>query len=365
MEAKYAIWLSERIKPATKTMDTLLKFFGSCQAVYNASKSDLISAGVTGEKALKALLDKSLDSVADVIADCEKLGVGIIPYGSQEYPARLLNIYAPPALLYVQGESFEVDDLPLISVVGTREPTEYGRRAAYELSRKLSLSGFTIVSGLAVGVDGAALAGAVRGSGAAIGVIGCGHGINYPVENYPLRREILKRGAVISEYSPKTPVSKGNFPLRNRIMAGLALGVMVIEAPEKSGALITAKYALEYGRDVFAVPGNINSYESVGSNRLVKDGAIAVTNIGDIIDEYKNLFPSLGTPPERKADKKQEDIELSEPEKKICAVLEKEPMRIEDIMKKTGLNISQALAALTMLEVKGKCKAHPYKRFSK
>ncbi len=364
MEEKYAIWLSERIKPATKTMDTLLKSFGSCKAVYEAGKSDLIAAGITAEKALKALLDKKLDGVETVLISCDKLGVRVIPYASEEYPSRLLNIYAPPALLYAQGGPLEVDEKPLIAVVGTREPTEYGRRAAFELSRRLARSGFTVVSGLAVGVDGAALTGAVRAGGRTVGVIGCGHGVNYPVENYALRREMLKNGTVISEYAPRSKVVKGNFPLRNRIMAGLSLGVLVIEAPEKSGALITAKYALEYGRDVFAVPGNINSLESVGSNRLVKEGAIAVTNAEDIVSEYLSLFPELGVKSDAKP-KKAQDTDLNETEKKIYSALGNEPVRVEDIIEKTGLSVQQALAALTMLEIKGKCKSHPYKRFSK
>lgn len=364
MEEKYAIWLAERVAPATRTMDTLLKTFGSCDAVYEADKSDYIAAGITGEKVLKRLLDKSLDETDPILDSCDKLGVRVIPYGSEEYPLRLLNIYSPPAVLYAEGERLEVDGKPLITVVGTRYCTEYGRKAAYHIADKLARRGVTVVSGLAIGIDAYALSGAVKADGCTVGVIGCGHGKNYPAENYGLRRAMLKRGTVISEYAPRSPISKGNFPIRNRIMAGISLGVLVVEAPERSGSLITAKYSLEYGRDVFAVPGNINSYESKGSNALIKDGAVAVTDVDDIIREYLQLFPDLAKKP-RTEQKPKADLDgLSENEKKVVSVLGEEPVDFATILEKTGLNVSQVLSALTKLQVRGICKAHPMQQFS-
>ena len=184
MEAKHAVWLSERVGPATRTMDTLLKAFGTCGAVYEAGKNDFLAAGVTNEKTLKALLDKELKSADDVIARCERIGIRVIPYGSEEYPDRLANIYSPPALLYAQGEPLDADQRPLIAIVGTRDCTEYGRRAAYTLAGKLAMRGFCIVSGLAIGIDASALAGAVRAEGSTIGVLGCGLAKNYPAENF-------------------------------------------------------------------------------------------------------------------------------------------------------------------------------------
>ena len=365
MEKKLAVWLSQRVGPATRTADTLLKAFGSCGAVYEAGKSDFIAAGVTNEKALKLLLDKDLKSAEETLAACERLGVRVIPYASEEYPQRLANIYAPPVLLYAQGVPLEADKLPLISIVGTRSCTEYGRKAAYTLAGKLALRGFTVVSGLAIGIDGAALAGAVRADGKTVGVLGCGHGLNYPAENYGLRRAMLKKGTVVSEYAPMSKISKGNFPLRNRIMAGLSVGVVVIEAPEDSGALITAKYALEYGRDVFAVPGNINSYESVGSNRLIRDGAEAVTDADDVVREYIQLFPSIAAkPPKSEKPAYADDSDLNEREKRIVSLLSEEPTTLEEILGKTGLSVQEALSTLSMLEIKGRCKSLPMKKYS-
>lgn len=364
MEEKYAVWLAECVAPATRTMETLLKVFGSCDAVYEADKSDYISAGVTNEAVLKRLLDKSLDVTDPILDSCDKLGIRIIPYGSEEYPQRLQDAYAPPALLYAEGERLEVDHRPLVTVVGTRYCTEYGRKAAYYIADKLARRGVTVVSGLAIGIDSYALAGAVKADGCTVGVIGCGHGKNYPAENYGLRRAMLKRGTVISEYAPRSPISKGNFPIRNRIMAGISLGVLVVEAPERSGSLITAKYSIEYGRDVFAVPGNINSYESKGSNALIKDGAIAVTDVEDIIGEYIQLFPQLGKKQRIEQKPKVSLDGLSENEKKVVSVLGEEPVDFAAILEKTGLNVSQVLSALTKLQVKGMCKAHPMQQFS-
>ena len=365
MEAKFAVWLSERVGLATRTMDTLLKAFGSCRAVYEADKKDYVSAGVANEKILKALLDKDTKTAKETLARCERYAIRVIPYASEEYPQRLANIYAPPALLYAQGEPLEADSRPLIAVVGTRDCTEYGRKAAYTIAGKLAARGFCVVSGLAVGIDSAALAGAVRADGSAIGVLGCGLERNYPAENYGLRRAMMKRGAVISEFEPASKVSKGNFPLRNRIMAGLAVGTLVVEAPENSGALITAKYALEYGRDVFAVPGNINSYESVGSNRLIKDGAIAVTDVDDVVREYAQLFPQVAKKPEKKQNRPpRDDSDLNEREKALLAALTAEPLPLEELLAKTGLSVQEALSTLSMLEIKGRCRSLPMKKFS-
>ncbi len=365
MEAKCAVWLSERVAPATRAMDTLLKSFGGCEAVYGAGKNDYLAAGVANEKTLKALLDKELKSADDTIARCERLGIRVIPYASEEYPDRLANIYAPPALLYAQGEPLDADSRPLISIVGTRDCTEYGRKSAYVIAGKLAARGFCVVSGLAIGIDAAALAGAVRADGSTVGVLGCGLAKNYPAENFGLRRAMLKKGTVISEYAPTSRISKGNFPLRNRIMAGISVGTLIVEAPENSGALITANYALEYGRDVFAVPGNINSYESVGSNRLIKDGAVPVTDVEDIVREYVQLFPQIAHKPEKKqAPTRADDAELNEREKLLLSALTAEPAPLEELLAKTGLSVQEALAALSMLEIKGRCKSLPMKKFS-
>ncbi len=365
MEVRSAIWLSERIAPATRTMDTLLKAFGGCEAVYVAEKNDYLAAGVTNEKTLKALLDKDLKSAGDTLARCERLAIRVIPYASEEYPERLANVYAPPALLYAQGEPLDADSRPLISIVGTRDCTEYGRKAAYVMAGKLAARGFCVVSGLAVGIDAAALAGAVRADGSTVGVLGCGLAKNYPAENFGLRRAMMKRGTVISEYAPTAKICKGNFPLRNRIMAGISVGTLIVEAPENSGALITANYALEYGRDVFAVPGNINSYESVGSNRVIRDGAVAVTDVDDIVREYVRLFPQIGKKPEKKGTpQRADDAELNEREKLLLSALATEPAPLEEILAKTGLSVQEALSALSMLEIKGRCKSLPMKKFS-
>ena len=212
-----------------------------------------------------------------------------ISKNNKEYPVILKNIYNPPNELFIAGEILSSDS-NAVAIVGTRRATHYGLGNAEKLAYDLAIRGITVVSGLARGIDSAAHRGALRAGGRTIAVLGSGHNKIYPPENRKLYYEIIKKGAVISEFPPDTAPSKTSFPKRNRIISGLSKGIVVIEAPERSGALITADFALEQGREVFAMPGNIDTGRSIGTNRLIKEGAKLIENVSDILEELKEII---------------------------------------------------------------------------
>jgi len=212
--------------------------------------------------------------------------ISIIKHGDKGYPANLAQIHNPPAALYVNGELLKQDEAA-VALVGTRRATYYGMQVCQKLAYELALQGITIVSGMALGIDTAAHKGALKAGGRTIAVLGSGHANIYPRQNINLYKEIAKSGAVVSEFPNATRPDKWHFPRRNRIISGLSLGVVVVEAPKKSGALITADFALEQGREVFALPGKISSMTSEGTNHLIKEGAKLVEDVDDIIEELK------------------------------------------------------------------------------
>ncbi|MCD6574433.1 DNA-processing protein DprA [Candidatus Aerophobetes bacterium] len=286
----------------------------------------------------------------------QELNIKLITFEDSFYPPNLKTIFDPPFLIYLRGE-LKREDEKAVALVGTRRATNYGKIVAKRLARELARAGLTVVSGMARGIDTYAHEGALEEGGRTIAVLGCGVDIVYPPENRSLMEEIIKQGAVISEFSLGTRPFARNFPRRNRIISGLSMGVVVVEAPLKSGALITADFALEQGREVFAVPGAITSPYSRGNNRLIKEGAKVVEDVSDILEE---LGISLV-----KKDETLMDYQLSFEEKAVFDGLTSSPIHIDDIVEKSGFSAAKVADILTRLQLKGIVKELPGKLFFK
>ena len=371
---KYWIWLAARNGIGCGRARQLIEHFGTPEAVYRARYSDYTDVDGIRPAHIKELMLKELDIAGDILSSCSQIGCRIITLQDSEYPDRLRNIYDPPLLLYVRGTMPNIDDHPVIGVVGTRKCTPYGIKTAENVCYDLSRRGVITVTGLARGVDTAAARGALRGGSPTIGVIGSGLDVVYPPENRAVYDDVAGFGAVISEYPPGTPPVQYHFPARNRIISGLSLGVAVIEAPKKSGALITAARALEQGRDVFALPGNVDAATCVGSNALLREGAIPFTSADDIIDEYIELYPHILDVTKDADHKKSIDNSLKVDyidkvipggelpfdldgldgdEKCVAQSIAQESLHIDEIMVSTGLSAQKVLTTLTMLELGG------------
>ena len=279
--------------------------------------------------------------------------------GDAEYPVNIRDIYDPPAILYVKGEMLPQDEVA-VALVGTRRPTHYGIQACRKLAYDLAMRGITIVSGMAVGIDTEAHRGALAAGGRTIAVLGSGHNNIYPRQNIGLYAEITGRGAVISEFPNATAPFKWNFPRRNRIISGLSLGVVVVEAPKKSGALITVDFALEQGRDVFALPGRAGSLTSEGTHRIIKEGARLVENADDIIEE---IGPRLGRLQGSVGAELRPGPGLSAQEERVFKLLTDEPRNVDTLLEESGLSASVILSSLTQLTVKRLAQELPGKRF--
>ena len=322
----------------------LLNFFGELSAAWQADRSELISAGLT-EKAVDQVLEtRNTLKPENLDVDLKRKGIKYLIWSSPEYPRYLLEIAQPPPVLYFIGDILPEDDLS-IAIVGTRNVTKYGKQITQDTAAYLAGSGITVVSGLARGVDGIAHQAAIEAGGRTLAVLGSGVDVIYPPEHRKLAREIIQHGAVISDYPPGTKPDGINFPPRNRIISGLSRGTVVVEAGERSGALITAKFALEQGRDVFAVPGSVLSQMSKGTNQLIAEGATPMTN-PVIITDTLNL---ARTGKERRT----KQIEISAIEKNILRVLGDECLHIDEICARTSLSIEKLTAELTMMELKG------------
>ena len=402
------IWFAERPRVKAQTRRKLLEHFRTAEAVYEAGDEELGAAGTLTEAELESLGDKSTEGAAQILADCEKEGLRVLTWADRDYPDRLRNIFDPPAVLYYKGELPDFDAVPAIGIVGTRRASVYGLSAAEKMGYQIAKGGGLVISGMAAGIDAAATEGALRAGKTAVGVLGCGADVIYPRSNKKLFADMERYGCLISEFAPGTPPNKWNFPRRNRIVSGLSCGVVVVEAPEKSGALITAGTALDQGRDVFVIPGNVDVESFVGSNRLLRQGAVAVGSGWDVLSEYEALFPGRivrdenaaeyaahgrsaapsvrtgrGKTVHKKAvdkskttlyidESKQEAPEpeapkrpaLTEEEQKVAGCVTAEPGLVDDVIARCGLPAGRVLMALTMLEIKKVIRRHPGKRVS-
>ena len=384
---KYWLWLTELPGLKNQTRLALLHHFPTPEDVYYADPEEvLLTEGITREQA-KLLEDKDCARADRILADCQRLDADILTIQDAGYPNRLRNIYDPPCLLYVRGRLPAFDDEASVAVVGTRSCTPYGISSAEKLGYGLAAGGAVVVSGLARGVDSAALRGALRAGGTVTAVLGNGLDVVYPPENQYLYEDVAAAGALISEYPPGTPPEAKHFPVRNRIMSGLCLGTLVVEAPARSGALITAGTALEQGRDVFAVPGPIDAPASVGCNRLIRDGAGLVSDAWDILGEYEPRFPDklrregaretpavLGYQARQKTEPKpvppsvslsHNDYSLTDDQICLLRALTEEPMLVDDLIELTDIPTRRVLSALTVLEIEHLVTQHSGKRYAR
>ena len=288
---KFWVWLTEQNRLGGPARQALLEHFGSPEEVYYAEPGDLLQVeGITADQ-VQALENKSLDRAQSILEECARKDIFLLTAQDALYPQRLKNIYDPPLLLYGRGSMPLFDEEAAVAVVGTRSCSPYGIRMAERFGFEMSKQGGLVVSGLARGIDAASQLGALRAGGLTAAVLGCGVDVVYPPENDRLYEDVAASGVLLSEYPPGAEPFGWHFPARNRILSGLCLATLVVEAPEKSGALITAATALEQGRDVFAIPGPLDAEGSVGCNRLIRDGAGLATESWDILREYQSRYP--------------------------------------------------------------------------
>lgn len=402
---KYWIWLASVCSASVRSKHKILEHFGSPKDVFFSPETDIRELNWLSGSEKSEFLKKNIAETYEIIDKCRERDIDIVTIQDAKYPERLRNIDDPPLLLYVKGTLPAVDEEAAIGIVGTRRATPYGEKSAERLGYELARAGALVVSGLAAGVDSCAAMGAIRAGKPVIGVLGCNIDDIYPRNNGVLYADVRQVGALISEYPPGYPTKGQNFPERNRIISGLSVGVVVIEAPKRSGALITAALALEQGRELFVVPGNVDSQTSMGSNRLLSESAAkVVTNARDILVEFEGLFPwklranrapdsaYLGGQNDEKKyvendlvvknshanskkvidkeiDKSYIDLReqlegLSEDELKLVAHITGSPKHIDDIIEASEMPAGRALSAITMLQIKGHVAEHKGKRFS-
>ena len=388
---KYWLWLSAMPNISARAKASLVAHYGDAEGVYLAPRGEY--SKVTGVSAAEAAIleRRDLRCVDRILADCEILNVRPIAFSDAEYPNRLKHIPSPPVALYVRGRLPQVDELPSVAVIGTRKASPYGLKMGRNLAYEIAKCGGVVVSVLSDGVDMAAAKGALLAGGACIGVLGTAHREN----ECSLYLDIALTGALVSEYPPGTKAQRSFFRDRNRIASGLSAGVVVVEAPAESGALLFANEAMEQGREIFAVPGNADSDNSVGTIELLKQGARPVTCGWDVMEELSAMFPgkitdAVSAPcPEEKPreiqgaqakmpaaakkvidkentrgyiDLKEQLSDLSDEQLKIIAAIDKGGSHIDDIIEKTDLGTAKVLSQLTVLEIKGYVRRDPGRR---
>jgi len=325
----------------------LLDRFRSPQAIWEGSEAEIAALPGFSEIAKVIVAARREEALDHEIKEAKRLGIRIVTLLDSDYPRLLREIENPPLVLYMRGEE-EIDTTRTLAIVGTRRTSGYGRGMAKRLAHDLGALGLIVVSGLAIGIDAAAHRGALDAKGRTVAVLGSGFLHPYPASNKRLLDEIGRSGAVVSEYPLDTHPAKWTFPQRNRIIAGLSRGVIVVEAPQRSGALITARLALEEGREVFAVPGNVTSTGSAGTNRLIKDGATLVESVEDVLFEFPDLN-RLIAPSERKSEAVLKT--LTDEQRRVYDLVGLEPLHIDDIISRGVLSPTDAAHILLLLQM--------------
>ena len=407
---KYWLWLATRKGLGPRGALAVLRRFGSPELAYCAGQQDY--EGMDALRDPRPLLDKDMQVPERILQQCYQKNIHILTYQDAAYPERLKNIDDPPVVLYYQGTVPAVDTEPVIAMVGTRKASAYGLLQAKQLGYQLGKIGAVVASGGAAGIDTLCLTGALTAGRPVIAVLGCGVDVVYPAANQSLFEDIRRHGCLLSEYPPQTPPLPEHFPARNRILSGLSLGVLVVEAPKKSGALITANLALEQGRDVFTVPGNVGVPTCQGNIQLLKEGAIVVEEGWDVMREYQHLYPERirqqprtidmtlsrdeQQPKRASAPKQQPSLVASQTEfvetsgtkavdnsenrayidvqeifdsvtpdeRAILELLQNGALHIDDLIDRSGLPAGRILASMTLLEVKGYVKRLPGRVYS-
>lgn len=405
---KYWIFLQYVLGQGSRKILRILDKYETPENFYNAGPEAISKTDLLSKAEFERYTKCKLSDCEKIINYCYNKGYQIITPDDSRYPIRLKRIPNPPAALYVEGEFPNFDDEVAIAMVGTRQCSENGKRIARELSQRLTYSGCMIVSGGAKGIDSSCHIGAIKAEGKTVAVLGCGLDYPYLPQNEALRRDIVKNGCLISEYTPKRAASKYTFPIRNRLISGLCLGTIVVEAIHGSGSLITVDHALEQGRDIFVIPGSISDPLYAGSNRLIRDGARAIVSPEDILEEYKNDYPhrinffgceititddedvlnpkdDIKPKPKRKSllkksksvnkEKTEEAIDISKlklnyeflsdnAKQLFAAFLDVDTDNFDLAVDSSGLESTQAIVALTELEILGFLTAQPGGRYS-
>lgn len=344
-DKRYCIWLSGLPTIGSRKYHQLVEYFGNAEKVFKCSKKELEESNIINNDTIDLIIAKrNITKIDNYINKLKSSNILVYTVHDSEYPENLKNIYDPPPVLYIKGEIVE-EDFNSFAIVGSRKATEYGLKTAFQFGKELAEAGFTVVSGMALGIDSSAHKGALKAGGRTIAVFGCGLNYVYPSSGLNLAKEIIKTGAIVSEYPLGYGALPQNFPARNRIISGLSKGVLIVEANKKSGSLITADFALEQGRDVFAIPGNINSPNSKGTNELIKNGAKLTDSISDILEEYYG-FGEIVT--------KKKRVIVDETEIKILDLLSDTGMTLDKIIDKLpSIESSKILSSITMLEIQG------------
>lgn len=391
---KYWLWLATRKGVGVQGIHAVLDHFGTPERAFFADPEeyDLLPSGLG-----RALRDRSMTEADKVLADCERLGIRVMTLQDADYPERLRQLDDAPCVLYLKGKLPDFDEEAAIGVVGTREATEYGKTVAGRLGLELARGGAVVVSGIASGIDTSAVRGALQGGGTVVSVLGGGIDMPYPWENRFLYEDVAAAGLLISEYPPGTENRGSHFPVRNRIISGLSLGVVVVEAREYgSGAMITANLALEQNRDVFAVPGNVDAPHSRGCIRLIQQGAKPVLCAEDILEEYRDRYPVrlVRTPrlSEEETRARMDAVAQPEPPIRQKATVDKEKNKeysvikrrpdsftddelaiihamrgktcqADELVESTQIPARRVLSALTMLQISGCVAEKPGRRF--
>ncbi len=358
-ERDYLIALSVAGLHYSKLLSDLKDFFGSFENVFSASE-ELLEKVIGNGPYRNKIIKEAINDTEELQRRIEEINeqYTIITLLDDHYPENLQEIYDPPWVLYTKGKP--LNSHPMIGMVGARKASTYGKWAADYFARELAKREVGIVSGLAYGIDASGHQGCLDAGGYSIGVLGCGIDKTYPSSNRKLYQELERKGTIISEYAPGVEPQKHFFPARNRIISGLSAGVFVIEARERSGALITAEFAMEQGREVYALPGNINSQLSIGTNKLLRDGARLVLEIDDVIGPIESILPVKNY----NSEAYEVNIALSSNEKSVMNLVAEEPMPIETLLHRSDLTISELNGILTILELKGLVQQLPGKRFT-
>lgn len=393
---RYWLWLQKALGEGAY-IKHILEDFSSVKALYDANIIEWKMSPNLTQKQINKLETTDINSIDEIIYACQNNNWQIIDYEDEKYPQRLREIYNPPCVLYVDGELPDIDSLVTIAVVGTRKASEYAVKATHLMSRGITECGAVVVSGGALGVDTYAHKGALAAGGKTTAVLGCGLGASYLSENKQLRDEIKKNGALVTAYPPFTRASRTTFPMRNRIISGLSLGVLVVEAGVKSGSLITANFANEQGRDVFAIPASVLSEDFAGTNKLIDDGAMVATNPAHIISVYaqrfdtvdlskartmsqlmaddkdksanvepyedKLSFDNLEKGREKRLNREDKARSLNADMKAVYNSLSEQFVHIDNIIEKTGMTPAKVSSALIQLEVLDLVKSATGKRF--
>lgn len=351
---EYNYWLANISHIGSKKIESLLQYFGSAEEIFKATKDSLIKYRIDCQDNARfgiteiefILSNRDPEKIHNNYAKLQKNGIYFVAKDDVRYPEKLKNIYNPPFALYIKGRLPEPAD-KILAVVGARECSPYGAEIARFLSSAVAKEGIAVVSGLARGIDSYAHEGALSAGGITYGILGCGIDICYPKENINLYQELLQEGGIISEYAPGISPIAGNFPMRNRIISGLSDGILVVEAREKSGSLITVDMGLEQGKNIYAIPGRITDKVSIGCNNLIKMGAKLVTTprdiLEDLIPDYEQIQDNL----------KKNNKFLETNGKIVYACLSLEPTHIENIVNQSGLSMDLVMEQLLLLELRG------------